>query len=490
MVLLEHTAGQGRTLGHRFEHLAAIIERVNGSARVGVCLDTCHLVASGYDIVSDAGYRDTFEAFDRIVGFDRLRVFHGNDSKKPCGSRVDRHEHIGQGCLGLEPFRRLLHDPRFSHLPILIETEKSGNTKPHAIVVDRIRHAEPRHAALPARESERFEDPSGSERPERWGIFPRMSRATFLRLFVTVFVLQGAWAVYTQTAKPPGPLRTERVKGDLHMISGEGGNVALYATSDGVVLVDDMFDRNHADILAQVRTVTDKPLKYVINTHQHDDHAGGDFKMLPIAEVIAHRNVYANLKDLKRPYYEDTPGTPIGLPRITFTDQLDVHVGGKDVQAYYFGRAHTSGDAVIYFPELRTIHTGDLFLAIRAGGRGAAPAQPRPPGVPIYVDYVQGGSFIEWSKTLEGALKLDFDTVIPGHGPVSTKADLVKFKSDLETMRGRLTGLIKQGSTKAQIVKILEDDYGWRSTGCPPSPPTPGCLQYQQVDALIAELGR
>jgi glyoxylase-like metal-dependent hydrolase (beta-lactamase superfamily II) len=317
-----------------------------------------------------------------------------------------------------------------------------------------------------------------------------MSRPTFLRLFIAVFVLQGAWTVYTQTAKPPGPLRTQQVKGDLHMISGEGGNVALYATSDGVILVDDMFDRNHADILAQVKTVTDKPLKYVINTHQHDDHAGGDFKMLPIAEVIAHRNVYANLKDIKRPYYEDTPGTPIGLPRITFTDQLDVHLGGKDVQAYYFGRGHTSGDAVIYFPEQRTIHTGDLFLATRAGGRGAAPAKPRPPGVPIYVDYVQGGSFIEWSKTLEGALRLDFDTVIPGHGPVSTKADLVKFKSDLETMRGRLTGLIKQGGTKAEIVKILEDDYGWRSTGCPQSPPTGGCLQYQQVDALIAELGR
>jgi cyclase len=314
-----------------------------------------------------------------------------------------------------------------------------------------------------------------------------MSRATFLRLFIAVFVLQGAWAVSTQTPKPPGPLRSERVKGDLYMVSGEGGNVALYSTSEGVVLVDDMFDRNHADILAQVKMVTDKPLKYVINTHQHDDHAGGDLKMLPIAEVIAHRNVYANLKDLKRPYYEDTPGTPIGLPRITFTDQLDVHLGGKDVQAYYFGRGHTSGDAVIYFPELKTIHTGDLFLAIRAGGRGDA-ARVRPPGVPVYVDYVQGGSFLEWSKTLDGILKLDFDTVIPGHGPVSTKADLVKFKSDLETMRGRLAGLIKQGSTKPQIVKTLEDDYGWRSTGCPPSPPTAGCLQYQQVDALIVEL--
>ena len=137
MVLLEHTAGQGRTLGHRFEHLAAIIEHVNGSPRVGVCLDTCHLVASGYDIVSESGYRDTFDAFDRIVGLDRLQVFHGNDSKKPCGSRVDRHEHIGQGCLGLEPFRRLLHDPRFAGLPILIETEKAGNTRPNVIGIDR-----------------------------------------------------------------------------------------------------------------------------------------------------------------------------------------------------------------------------------------------------------------------------------------------------------------------------------------------------------------
>ena len=138
MVLLEHTAGQGRTLGYRFEHLAAIIALLDGSPRVGVCLDTCHLVASGYDIVSDAGYRGTFAAFNRLVGFDRLRVFHGNDSKRPCGSRVDRHEHIGQGCLGLNTFRRLLHDRRFSHLPILIETEKATSvTKPNAIVVDR-----------------------------------------------------------------------------------------------------------------------------------------------------------------------------------------------------------------------------------------------------------------------------------------------------------------------------------------------------------------
>ncbi|MBI2187846.1 MAG: deoxyribonuclease IV [Acidobacteria bacterium] len=137
MVILEHTAGQGRTVGHRFEHLAAIIGHLRGAARVGVCLDTCHLIASGYDITTERGYRETFAAFGRLVGLDRLKVFHANDSKKPCGSRVDRHEHIGRGCLGEEPFRRILHDRRFAGLPMLIETEKSERTtKPGTIETD------------------------------------------------------------------------------------------------------------------------------------------------------------------------------------------------------------------------------------------------------------------------------------------------------------------------------------------------------------------
>jgi deoxyribonuclease-4 len=134
LVLLEHTAGQGRTLGHRFEHLAAIIDHLKGSARVGVCLDTCHLAAAGYDIVSESGYRETFDTFDRLVGIDRLKVFHGNDSKKPCGSRVDRHEHIGRGCLGEAPFRRLLHDKRFAGRPILIETEKTEGCEKRGVI--------------------------------------------------------------------------------------------------------------------------------------------------------------------------------------------------------------------------------------------------------------------------------------------------------------------------------------------------------------------
>jgi len=124
LILLEHTAGQGTNLGHRFEHLAKIIEGLDGSPRVGVCLDTCHLLAAGYDICSEEGYVQTFREFDRLVGLDRLKAFHLNDSKKPCGSRVDRHEHIGKGCLGLEAFRRLVTDPRFAGLPMLLETPK------------------------------------------------------------------------------------------------------------------------------------------------------------------------------------------------------------------------------------------------------------------------------------------------------------------------------------------------------------------------------
>ena len=125
MVLLEHTAGQGTALGATFEQLASIMAKMNDHRRVGVCLDTCHLLASGYDLCSPEGYASTFTQFGRLVGFERLKAFHLNDSKKPLASRVDRHEHIGQGCLGLEPFRRIVNDRRFRGLPMLLETPKA-----------------------------------------------------------------------------------------------------------------------------------------------------------------------------------------------------------------------------------------------------------------------------------------------------------------------------------------------------------------------------
>ncbi len=308
-----------------------------------------------------------------------------------------------------------------------------------------------------------------------------------LGALLSIVAAHGTGRLHAQASKPARPLTRSLVKENLYLVSGEGGNVALFATPEGVLLVDDMFDRNHADILAEVRAVSRAPLRYVVNTHQHDDHAGGDLKMLPLAEVIAHDNVFANLSDIKQPYYEDTPGTPIGLPRVTFADRMTVHLGAAAVQAHYFGRGHTSGDAVIYFPALKTVHTGDLFLA-RARPQPGAPV--RPLALPIYADYAQGGSLRQWSTTLERMLALDFDTVISGHGPLQTRADVVRFKADVEAMRDRLTGLIRAGQPKAAIAKVLEDDYGWRATGCPPSPPTPGCLQFQQLDGLIDELRR
>ena len=125
-VLLETTAGQGKSLGWRFEHLATILDQVAAPKRLGVCLDTCHVFAAGYPLAPQADYEKIMSEFDRLIGLSRLKVFHMNDSKKPLGSRVDRHEHIGKGHLGLEPFRLLVNDPRFEKTPMIMETPKEG----------------------------------------------------------------------------------------------------------------------------------------------------------------------------------------------------------------------------------------------------------------------------------------------------------------------------------------------------------------------------
>ncbi len=124
-LLIETTAGQGNCLGWRFEHVAAIRQAVPSPLRrrVGVCFDTCHVHAAGYDLGTRAGYARTFAELDRTVGLAHVEAFHLNDSKNPRGSRVDRHEHVGAGTLGLEPFRRLVNDPRFEDVPAFLETE-------------------------------------------------------------------------------------------------------------------------------------------------------------------------------------------------------------------------------------------------------------------------------------------------------------------------------------------------------------------------------
>jgi deoxyribonuclease-4 len=124
VILLETTAGQGAILGSRFEHLAAIIERITLSDAVGVCLDTCHSFAAGYDIRTAEGYEATLHEFERVIGLVRLKLIHVNDSQAPLGARRDRHTHIGQGHMGKTPFRLLLQDLRLAGIPLILETPK------------------------------------------------------------------------------------------------------------------------------------------------------------------------------------------------------------------------------------------------------------------------------------------------------------------------------------------------------------------------------
>jgi len=125
-ICLETTAGQGTNLGYRFEHLAAIIDKVENKDRVALCLDTCHIFAAGYPLKTHQEYEATLKEFDTVLGLDRLRIIHMNDSKKDFGSRVDRHEHIGRGMMGKEPFRFFLNDRRLAGIPMILETPKKA----------------------------------------------------------------------------------------------------------------------------------------------------------------------------------------------------------------------------------------------------------------------------------------------------------------------------------------------------------------------------
>lgn len=129
-LLLETMAGQGKCIGSRFEDLGEVIRAVNGGDRLGVCLDTCHIFAAGYDLRTREAYEATMTDWDRIIGLDKIRLVHANDSKKDLGSRVDRHEAIGQGCIGPEAFGFLLQDPRLQDVPVVLETPKEGNMDP------------------------------------------------------------------------------------------------------------------------------------------------------------------------------------------------------------------------------------------------------------------------------------------------------------------------------------------------------------------------
>lgn len=260
-----------------------------------------------------------------------------------------------------------------------------------------------------------------------------------------------------------GPIRADRVKDGLYVIRGpfmycmtgcrpgqtgdglvhESGDAAVRVTPAGLILIDDKFAVQAKDVLAAVKTVSPLPIKYLLNTHHHGDHTGGNQTVRDALgiDIIAHQNIRENF----------IRGKQAGEPNVTFTDQSAVYLGGVEVRMFWLGRGHTNGDTVIYFPDLKTVHTGDLVID----------------GMPV-IDYPGGGSALEFIQTIDNLLKIDFDTMIPGHGKLMTKDDVRAYRARFQVMNDRMKALVRAGVTKDQL-KTLDQaraqlklaDLGW-----------------------------
>jgi glyoxylase-like metal-dependent hydrolase (beta-lactamase superfamily II) len=288
-----------------------------------------------------------------------------------------------------------------------------------------------------------------------------MRKSSIARLFVLLFLGGALWVTHSQQNPAPAKLSLVKVKDDLYVIHNDivPGNTTALITGEGVLLVDDKFDVDHDGILEQLRKVTDKPVKYVVNTHHHNDHTGGNVKMLAMkAVIVASERARENMVDNKQP----------GLPDIGIENRGHIHLGGKDVELYYFGRAHTNGDIVVYFPADRVLAAGDIFTY----GDATQKVVPRPE----LIDYAGGGSGKEWPKTLEEALKLDFDAVVPGHGDVATKKDMAQFRDGTIALRNRMHEMLAQKKTRDDIVQMVQSEFHW------------GPMQMGHLDGAIAEM--
>lgn len=249
------------------------------------------------------------------------------------------------------------------------------------------------------------------------------ARESIVLLCLTLLLAAG-------TASAQNRLAIEEVKEGLHVITGPGGNIGVRLTDDGVILIDDKFPEDFEEIQSLVASVSDLPVKYVINTHHHGDHSGSNASFLQSAEVIAHKNARENI----------IRNNQDGAPRIIFMDETAVFLGGVEVQAFHLGTGHTNGDTVVYFPDLNTIHGGDLLHT-------TAP----------FIDYGNGGSSKGWVDTVNGILKLDFDTAIPGHGPVMDRRFVINFRNQMEAVRQRMSDLIRDGLRAEDAAEAIRD---------------------------------
>src|SRR5262245_28757211 len=222
---------------------------------------------------------------------------------------------------------------------------------------------------------------------------------------------------------------SQLVKTGLYLISGGGGNTLLRFSANGLILVDGKLPDNYRALMSQVRRIskiTDLPVRVLIVTDHHEDHTGNNAKFLAAGiQIIAQENVRHNLT-ASNPSVEK-----IAPPTFTYARDFTLRIGGIEAQLMHFGNAHTSGDTVVYFPNLKVVAVGDLFT----------PNTPDP-------DFSGGGSLVNWGPVLAQILKLDFDVVVPSTGPMVTRADLEAFKTKIDTLISRSTGLVKRGVPK------------------------------------------
>ena len=235
-------------------------------------------------------------------------------------------------------------------------------------------------------------------------------------------------------------IRLRQASGSVYMADGVngfgGGNVAASVGPDGILLVDDMYKAMVPKLQRALAGVSSLPVRIVINTHFHGDHSGGNAKLQALsAQVVASEAARQKMVETKMP----------GLPNVTLENRLRLYVGGKRVEVHYFGRSHTNGDVVVLFPDHRVLAMGDMFTFGDA--------------TPQLVDYTGGGSAVEWTKTVDGALGLDFDTVVPGHGVVTTKQEVRKFRESTVSLRTKVHDMVSQKKSRAEIEKMLRSDF-------------------------------
>ena len=233
-------------------------------------------------------------------------------------------------------------------------------------------------------------------------------------------------------------IKVEKVAGSVYMLTGEGGNIAVTVGEDGVLVVDDQFAPLVPKIQAAIRGITDKPVRFVFDTHWHGDHTGGNAAFAKTSIIVAHDNVRRRLAEgLPASSGRTLPPAPKeALPLVTFDQGVSFHMNGEDVRATHYPHGHTDGDAVVFFPKSNVIHMGDLFVTY---------------GLP-FVDVASGGTLRGLIDDVEKAMASvpDDVKVIPGHGPLSTKADVKKYTEMLKDCVRLVAAAIQQGKTLEQ----------------------------------------